>query len=63
MDGVDYWLELSVGDVWTMRYTGNNNITLKMTAIAAETCENLVNNIHLTHRSAFSCLFIHYVSD
>jgi len=33
---VVYWLELAVGDVWTTWYT-DNNITLKMTALAAET--------------------------
>jgi len=24
VDGVVYWLELAVGDVWTMWYTGRN---------------------------------------
>ena len=25
MDGVVYWLELAVGDVWTVLYTGRNS--------------------------------------
>ena len=49
---------------FVLLYSCNNNITLKMVAERQkEVGENLVNNIHHKHSSAFCLLFMYFGSD